>query len=284
MSATFNAFISFDFEGMSGVSSWREIKKDSPSLYEIRKRGTEEVNAAIRGIKRARENIGEIIVCDSHAGGENLLIDQLDKGVYLTRGSPRTFYMVEGINENFDILFFIGYHAMVGTKNALMDHTYSSSSIYNVKVNGKYVGETEINAAVAGHYGVPLGLVSGDDQLIREVKAFFNTHVETVITKYGLSRFAAKCRHPGDVHKEIERKALRAVKKVKRLKPFTFKSPIKAEVEVVNTLIGDIVELTPGLKRVAARKFAFRVKNVLEFYRLLRLIFNLGVHANTNLT
>jgi len=284
MPDAFNAFISFDFEGMSGVSSWREIKKDSPSLHEIRKRATEEVNAAIRGIKRARENIGEIIVCDSHAGGENLLIDQLEKDIYLTRGTPRTFYMVEGINEDSDILFFIGYHAMVGTKNALMDHTYSSSSIYNIKVNGRYVGETEINAAVAGHYGVPLGLVSGDDQLIKEVKTFFGTHVETVITKYGVSRFAAKCRHPKDVHEEIERKALKVVKKAKQLKPFAFKSPISAEVEVVNTLIGDVVELIPGLKRAAARKFVFRAKDVLEFYRLLRLICNLGVHANTNLT
>ncbi|UCG91939.1 MAG: M55 family metallopeptidase [candidate division WOR-3 bacterium] len=284
MPARLNAFISFDFEGMSAVSSWREIKKDSSSLQRLQMLATDEVNATIRGIKRAHKHVGDITVCDSHAAGENLLIERLEKGVYLTKGSPRNYYMVEGINENYDILFFIGYHAMVGTKRALMDHSYSSSSIYNIKVNGKYVGETEINAAVAGHHGVPLGLVSGDDQLIKEVKKFFGAYVETVITKYGISRHAAKCRHPADVQEELENKAFKAVKKVKKLKPFTFKRPIKAELEVVQSLIGDVVELIPGLKRVETRRFSFTTKDTLEFYRVLRLICNLGMHATTNLT
>lgn len=284
MAHAFNAFISFDIEGISGISSWREVKKDSSSLQEIRKRATEEVNAAIRGIRKGHRNIGEIIVCDSHAGGENVLIDLLETGVHLTKGTPRTYYMVEGISENFDILFFIGYHAMVGTRSGVMDHSYSSASIYAIKINGQEVGETEINAAVAGHFGVPLGLVSGDEQLIKEVRTFFGNQVETVITKYGISRLAAKCRHPSDVHKEIEEKARSAVKNVRRLKPFSFQYPINAEIEVVNSLIGDVVELAPGLTRTTARKFDFQSENALEFYRMLRLICNLGMHAITNVT
>jgi D-amino peptidase len=283
MAGQFNAFISFDIEGISGISSWREVRKDSSSLQEIRKRATQEVNAAIRGIKRGHRNIGVIAVCDSHAGGENLLIDHLEKGSYLIKGTPRTYYMVEGINNSFDILFFIGYHAMVGTKRGVMDHSYSSASIYTIRVNGQEVGETEINAAVAGHYGVPLGLVSGDEQLIEEVKTFFGGRVETIVTKYGISRLAARCRHPDDVHKEIEQKARRAVKNVKTLKPYTFRYPIDAEVEVVNSLIGDVVELVPGLIRTTARRFDFQADNALDFYRLLRLICSLGAYVNTNL-
>lgn len=271
-------------EGISGVSSWRELKKDSPSLNQIRKFATGEVNAAIRGIKKARKDVGGIIVCDSHAEGENLLIDQLERGIHLIKGSPRNYYMIEGINENFDLLFFIGYHAMAGTKKAGMDHTYSSSSIYSIKINNKYVGETEINAAVAGYYSVPLAFVSGDDLLIKEVKEFFGTEVETVITKYSISRFAAKCRHPLDAQQEIEVKAEKAVKKAKKLKPFTFKSPIKAEFDVVNSLIGDVVEPIPGLKRISARKLTFKAKNILEFYRILRLICNLAISAKQYLT
>lgn len=281
MNKKINIYISFDLEGISGVSSWREMKKDSPSLGQIRKIATEEVNAVMKGLKKSGVEIGEITINDAHAEGENLLIDQLERGVNLIKGTPRKYYMIEGINEHYDIIFFIGYHAMAGTKAGGMDHTYSSATIYNVMINGRHVGEAEINAAVAGYYGIPLGLVSGDNLLIAEIKRFFGKQVETVITKYGISRFAAKCRHPTDVQNELQIKATRAIKKIKQLKPFRFKTPISAGIEVTNSLIGDAVEPLPGLKRVAARKFQFKSSDVLEFYRTLRLICNLGGYANT---
>ena len=163
MAKQYNAFVSLDMEGIGGLTSWQELRKESPSSERMKKLATEEVNAAIRGIRNAGRKIGEIVVCDSHANGENLLIDEMEAGVYLVKGTPRNYYMVEGISKKFDILFFIGYHAMMGTKKAGMDHSYSSRIIYNIKINGKLVGETEINAALAGYYKVPLGFVSGDD-------------------------------------------------------------------------------------------------------------------------
>ncbi|MEO0160653.1 MAG: M55 family metallopeptidase [candidate division WOR-3 bacterium] len=280
MAKRFNIFISFDLEGISGVTSWKEMRKDSPDLLRIRRLATQEVNAAIRGVKKSGMEIGEILICDSHASGENLLIEELEPGVELIKGTHRNYYMMEGLNENFDVVFFIGYHAMVGTEDGMMDHSYSSSLIYNIKINGQYVGESEINAGIAGHYGVPLGLVSGDDKLIQEIKRFFGTGVETVITKSSISRFCAKCRHPDDVQKEIELKAGRVVRKINKLKPFKFKYPINAEVEMINSLFGDAIKSLPGLKRVSARKFSFKSKNILEFYRHLMLICDLAGYAN----
>jgi D-amino peptidase len=276
MKNRFNAFISFDIEGISGVSSWTEVSDKASSLHLYRKIATEEVNAAIRGIKAGCAKVGEIVVCDSHARGENLLITDLEPGVSVIKGSPRRYYMVEGINDDFDILFCIGYHAMVGSQGGGMDHTYSSSVIYNIKINDRYVGETEINAAVAGHYGVPLGLVSGDDILAKEVKKFFGTKVETVITKYGISRFSAKCRLPQDVHNELEIKAHKAVQNYAALKPFRFKKPIKAEFELMNSVMGDMVEPVPGMKRRTARICIYTANDILEFYSILRLVCNLG--------
>jgi D-amino peptidase len=275
-----NVFISFDMEGVGGLTSWEEIRKDSSSLMLMRKLATEEVNAAIRGIRNAHQNIGEITVCDSHANGENLLIDRLEKDTFIIKGTPRNYYMIEGINKHFDILFFLGYHAMVGTPKAGMDHSYSSRSIYNIRINNKCVGETEINAAVAGFYKVPLGLVTGDDQLAKEVRKFFGRAVEFVITKYGISRTAAKCRHPYDIQKEIETKAEQAIKKSKQLKPFIFRQPIRVEIDVSNTLIADTLSSVPGIKRRSGRTLVFQTKNILEFYRMLRVICNL---ANTAL-
>ncbi len=284
MGRKINIFISFDLEGISGVTSWKEMRKDSPDLLRIRRIATQEINSAIRGVRKSGLEIGEILICDSHASGENLLIEDLEPGINLIKGTQRNYYMMEGLNANFDIVFFIGYHAMVGTENGMMDHSYSSSLIYNIKINGKDVGEAEINAGIAGHYGVPLGLVSGDDKLVQEVKKFFGPQVETIITKYSISRFCARCRHPFDVQKEIELKAGGVVKKINRLRPFRFKYPINAEVEMINSLLGDAIKSLPKLKRVSARRFVFKSKDILEFYRQLMLICDLAGYANTLLT
>ena len=121
--------------------------------------------------------------------------------------------------------------------------------------------------------------MTGDDRLVKEVKTFFGQSVETVTTKFGISRFAAQCRHPRDVQKEIEIKAAKAIKKIKRLKPFTFRIPLRAEFELSNTLIADYAELIPGTKRTAARSLVYRAGDILEFYRILRLVCGLGARA-----
>lgn len=280
MKIKINVFISFDIEGISAVSSWREVTKDSASLERMRRIATQEVNAAVRGIRKSGKRVGMITVCDSHASGENLLIEELEPGVTLIRGTPRKYYMMHGISEEYDAAFFIGYHAMAGTRAAGMDHTYSSASIYRVNINGHTVGETEINAALAGYYGVPVALVSGDDLLIKEVRKFLGKSVETVIAKRGISRAAAQCRHPQDVQKEISLKAVRAIQKAKKIKPFKFRSPIRAEIDLASSLVADAVELIPGVKRMDGRKVLFTVKNILEFYHMLRLVCSLGMYVN----
>ena len=276
-----NVFISFDIEGISAVSSWREVKKDSPDLPRMRSIATGEVNAAIRGARKSGKPIGLITVCDSHASGENILIDELESGVTLIKGTPRKYYMMHGISNEYDVVFLIGYHAMAGTRSGGMDHTYSSASVYSIKINGQYVGETEINAALAGYFRVPVGLVSGDDRLVKEVREFLGKEAETVIAKRGISRAAAQCRHPKDVHQEIEAKASRAIQKIKNLKPFTFKSPIRSEIDLASSMIADVVELVPGIKRENGRKVTFKAKDILEFYRILRLVCCLGGYANS---
>jgi D-amino peptidase len=280
MAKKLHFFISFDLEGVSGVTSWNEMKTDAPDFLRIRRSATAEVNAAVRGIRKSGLPVGEILICDAHGRGDNLLPDELERGVSLVRGAPRNYYMVEGLNEKFAAAFFIGYHAMVGTMGGLMDHTYSSSSIYNIRLNGRDVGETAINAAVCGHYGVPLALVSGDDRLAREVRSFFGPGVETITTKTGISRFAGQCRHPADVCREIEIKAERAALRNRTLKPFAFRPPIRGELDVMNTLIGHVISPLPGLERRSGRKFVFRSKNILDFYRQLMLICDLAGYAN----
>lgn len=275
-----NVFISFDIEGISAVSSWREVRTDSKDAERLRRIATQEVNAAVRGSRKSDRNMGRITICDAHAQGENLLVEELEPGVEVIKGTPRKYYMMQGIGPEYDVLFFIGYHAMAGTPYAGMDHTYSSASIHEIRINGTRVGESAINAALAGHYGVPLGLAAGDDRLCAEIRKFFGPLVETVVSKTGISRFAARCRHPADVHAEIEDRAARALQKIGRLRVFRFRTPIRAEIDLANTLIADLVELVPGIKRTSGRQIVFRAGDILEFYRLLRLVCCLGGYAS----
>ncbi len=272
-------FISFDMEGVGGVSSWRETARGGKEFNRVRELATQEINAVVEGIKQSGEKIEEILVADSHSFGENLLIEELDTDVNLIKGFPRTYYMMEGLDSSFDLLFFIGYHAGAGTQGGGMDHTYSPSTIYELRIGGKPMGEAEINAAYAGHFGVPLGLACGDDRFVEQAKRSFGEEVETVVTKYAVSRFASRNIHPQRVRELLRNAAQMAVKKTKVLKPYRIQSPLEVEIDLVSTLIGDFASLIPGVERLSGRQIRFYPPDIPALYRTLMLIATLGALA-----
>src|SRR5262249_59287334 len=103
-----------------------------------------------------------ILVCDSHGNGQSLLIDKVPDDVRLVRGFPRPLEMMQGIDETFAAAVFIGYHASEWTPNAVRGHTISSARLLGIRLNGTEVSEGMFNAALAGHFGVPVAFVSGD--------------------------------------------------------------------------------------------------------------------------
>ena len=121
---------------------------------------TGEVNAAIAGIREAGP--AEIVVCDSHGNGQNVLIDKLPEDVRIVRGFPRPLEMMQGIDESFAAAVFIGYHGSEWATGAVRGHTISSARLLGIKLNGMEVSEGIFNAALAGQFGVPVALVSGD--------------------------------------------------------------------------------------------------------------------------
>lgn len=269
-------FISFDMEGVGGVSSWRETARGGKDFDRVRELATQEINAVVEGVKKNGENIEEILVADSHSFGENLLIEELDTDISLVKGYPRPYYMMEGLNSSFDLVFFIGYHSGIGTHSGGMDHTYSPSTIYELRIGGKPMGEAQINAAYAGHFGVPVGLVSGDDRFVEQAKEAFGKEVETVVTKYGISRFASRNIHPQKVKELLRMGAQAAVKKAKGLKPYRIQPPLDVEIDLVSTLIGDLASLIPGVERVSGRQMRFHPPDIPALYCALMLIATLG--------
>jgi D-amino peptidase len=187
-------FLSVDCEGVSGVARWDEINRNETKFFKpAQKRVTKEVNAVIEGILKSDKDCETITVCDSHAQGLNIDIDELNTSAELIRGTPRPLYMMSGIDDTYDIIFFIGYHAKVGSIPAFMDHSYAGHLVYRLRINGEEVGEAELNAGIGGYYGVPLGFVSGDTTLCSHINEQF-PDIITIPTKTAITRFET-CRN-----------------------------------------------------------------------------------------
>ncbi|HET9465408.1 MAG TPA: M55 family metallopeptidase, partial [Gemmatimonadales bacterium] len=177
-------YISVDMEGVAGV-----VHEDQTDPTDARHAGeynrfrrlmTDEANAAIAGALEAGAR--SVLVNDSHWLMRNLLAEELNPAAELLSGGPKRLSMVEGIDAGFDAAMFIGYHARAGTRNATIDHTYTSR-VYETRLNGEPVGELALNAAMAGVHGVAVVLVSGDLALAEEARALFGDGVETVVVK-----------------------------------------------------------------------------------------------------
>uniref|UniRef100_A0A7V5XZW3 Peptidase M55 n=1 Tax=candidate division WOR-3 bacterium TaxID=2052148 RepID=A0A7V5XZW3_UNCW3 len=267
-------YISVDMEGITGTVSWQEYEKD---FLRLRKIITEEVNALLKGIEKGLGNKDfEVLICDAHASGLNILFEELPENVLLVRGGIGDLGMMTGIDNTFSGAFFLGYHSEIGEEKALMDHTYASATIYEIKINGKKVSEAIINAAIAGYFNVPLIFVSGDDKLIENIKRNLPSGIETVITKFGLSRFSAITKTLKKTLKEIEEKAYLAVKKIETIKVYQIEEPINLEIALNETIQADIISLLPMVKRVAGRLITAQTDNIITAQRLIRLIAILG--------
>ena len=149
---------------------------------------TKEALAAVTAAKAAGAT--DIVVADSHGNGENLLIEQFPPDVRIVRAWPRRLQMMGGLDASFDAAIFIGYHASTNNPAGVRAHTFSSATLTRVALNGEEVTEGAWNAAIAGHFGVPVMMVSGDDVAIAEVRSLVGD-IEAAETKRALGFHSA---------------------------------------------------------------------------------------------
>ena len=251
-------FISADMEGTAGVTDWDQVMPDRPDYARFRRLMTEEVNAAVLGALEGGAK--EIVVNDAHHTMRNILIEELHPQAQLVSGSPKPLSMMQGIDTSFDAVFFTGYHAAAGTQDGVLDHTYSSVAIRQVKLGSMIVGEAGLNAALAGHFKVPVALVTGDATAVQQVKKIV-THVEAVSVKEPFGRTAAQSYQPVEARRRIKEGAARALKRVKDLKPLTIPRPVELEVELMYTVMADRCMLIPGVTREGPRDVGYKAKD-----------------------
>jgi D-amino peptidase len=242
-------FISFDYEGLAGVTSWNDVEKKSSDFkrYEMLR----QLKAFLKGLEGC-----EVTLVDSHAAGDNIPWEITEEFPYVTlvSGGIRQYYMMYGIDESFDFAVFFGYHAGIGTLHANMDHTYSSSSIHNIWINGMEMNEALINAAFAGLFNVPLGCLIGDDKVITQTSKILSK-VLSVETKKSIGRHSAIMKPMATLLNELEQCAKElSTKSREDFEIFRFPSPIEMVVELSDTLRADLVSSMPLVERVDGRK------------------------------
>src|SRR5918992_6112001 len=232
-------YISVDMKGTAGVvhedQTAPPAARHAPEYNRFRQLRTNEASAAIQGALDAGAT--RVLVNDSHWDMRNLLAEELHPAAELLSGSPKRLSMVEGIDGGFDAALFIGYHAMAGTRDAIIDHTYTSR-VYQVRINGQPVGELALNAAMAGMYHVPVAVVSGDQSLAAEARALLGSAVETIVVKEAVGRFAARAAAPSVACDRIRAGAAAALRRTHQ--PFTFPRPIRLEVDLVVSQMADM--------------------------------------------
>ncbi|MBW2056561.1 MAG: M55 family metallopeptidase [Deltaproteobacteria bacterium] len=243
-------FISADMEGATGVTNMLDVVEGKPGYERFRKMMTGDVNAAIDGAFEGGAT--EVLVNDSHYTMRNILLEELDSRASLISGIHKPLCMMEGIDSTFDAAFFVGYHAKAGTGEAVANHTLLGREIISVRLNGEPIGETQLNAAIAGYYDVPVVMVAGDDKVTREAKSVLG-NVETAVVKEGIDRWTARCYPPKETGRRIREAAGNALKKLNQFKPLKVEGEVKLEIEFMSTSEAALPTLFPGVVREDSR-------------------------------
>jgi D-amino peptidase len=266
-------FMSVDIEGVSGVVHQEHTARDGKEHERARKLMTQEVNAAIEGALKAGAT--EVLVNDSHGTMRNIIPEELNEAAQLITGSPKSLSMMQGIDKTFDAVFLVGYHAMASSQPGVLGHTYFGKVVYNLRINGKVMGETGMNAALAGYFGVPVALVTGDETVTHEAKETLG-NVETVAVKKAVARYAAQCLSPMEARRRIMDAAVKALKRIDDFKPLKLKTPVTFEIDFMNTAMTEAAMLIPGVKQTAGRTAAYTSADLIEAFKAFRAMVTLA--------
>jgi D-amino peptidase len=261
----FKVFIAADIEGTSGYVDWTE-KQPEDDLR--REEMTAEVNAAIEGALAGGAT--DIVVSDIHMRKQNIYHGKLLGKASLISGTKRRLMWMDTVQEC-DLVFLIGFHARGGTACAVLPHTMNMW-ITSLKLNGVEVGEAFLSAACAGHFGVPVGMASGDRAFVDEIRSFL-ADLETVAVKEAIGSTSALSTHPEISTAKINEAARIATKRGLNgeFKPFCVREPVELRLEVTWPGYAEALSLIPGVRRNGGREIIYtgtflEVMNIISLF------------------
>lgn len=254
-------YISADMEGVVGVVTDQQLGPSGFEYTRFREFMTQEVIAAIEGARDAGAT--EILVSDSHGNGQNLLIEKLPQDITLVRAWPRPLMMMQGIDETFDAAIFIGYHASTDNSGGIRAHTMSSARLASVKLNGTPMPEAGINAAIAGHFGVPVVMISGDDAIVDEARKLLGD-IEGAVVKWSIGFHSGRTIMPEAAYELIRAKAAAALRRLDDFSPYRLQTPITADVRFKNYRPSEVLAYLPIVERTDSHSIRFVGENMVE--------------------
>ena len=269
--------ISADAEGVTGITNTNELLFGRPHYEFMRTMMTDDVNAAVDGAFAGGAT--DVVVNDAHWTMTNVQIERLDPRATLIKGFHKPLCMVAGV-EDADIVFFLGYHARTGDSDGVGNETILGREIVEIRLNGQPVGESEINAAVCGQFGVPVVFASGDDLYETELRQTLPA-VEFGLTKYALDRWVARCLPPEKSHANIRAAAQRAVERAKRgeFSPYQLDGQVSLSVTFSSTAEALMAALVPGSVRETPRTVTYTAGNAVDAWKGFLAVLLLGWSA-----
>ena len=257
-------------EGVSGVVNIRnDLGREGDDYNNARLWVTEDVNAAIEGAIEGGAD--DFTVREAHHG---IIYHQLHPKAKLVKGMSASKMTMDGLDNTFDAVMCIGFHARSGDSCGVWSHTWIEAFL-DVKINGILMSEARIGALIAGYYDVPVVMLSGDDVICREIQEWF-PGVETAIVKFGVNRYGAICLPIREAHDLIREKAKIAMEKIGKVKPYKLKPPYTLEVETTDPSVAQIISLLPGSKYDGNRKVSYTCEDFLENHRAFLIMVFLG--------
>jgi D-amino peptidase len=255
-------YIFADMEGISGIRVIEQVQSKSPEYAEGRQLMIDDINAAVEAAFDAGAD--EVVVCDTHGGGGQVILSKMDpRAMYET---PNCGKMMPSLDETFDGVILLGHHAMAGTENGFLDHTMSSVSWFEYRLNGRVFGEIAIGAAYAGHYNVPVIAVTGDDAACSEAVEFLE-NVECAVVKWGIGRNRAKCLSLPRARICIRTAVQSAIENIDRFSPFKPELPATIHLTYYRSDMADDMMSNTGIRRVDARTIEININSLLDVCR-----------------
>jgi D-amino peptidase len=253
-------FISVDMEGITGVTNWEETGRSGKDYDYFRRLMSQEASAAVEGAVAAGAT--EIVVRDSHGSARNILPDLLNQNARLLRdwsGGPKS--MMEGIDETFHAVVFIGYHAKAGTPDALLEHTMTGD-VTDVSINGVSLPEAGINALIAGHYDVPVVFAAGDEALCNQAKSLFGD-VETVAVKKGIGGASLNL-HPEVSQERIRTGVEKAIRNRSQYEPYKLQPPYTLVLKLKTETSVYVGQNYPGAERTGDWELTYKTDDIMD--------------------
>jgi D-amino peptidase len=261
--------ISVDMEGLTGAVTGEQLGPTGFEYQRFREFMTAEALAAVEAAKESGAT--EILLVDAHGNGQNLLIERFPADVRIVRSWPRPLSMMQGIDPSFSAAIFIGYHSATTNPRGVRAHTISSATFAAVRVNGAEMSESAINAAIAGHFGVPVVAISGDDAAVAELQRLV-PGVEGAVVKNAISFHSANTLTPAAGQSLIRQAVKAGLAKRASIRPHVLGANLRLDITFKNYTPAEIVAYLRGVERVDAHTIRYTASDITEVATFIQFL------------